>query len=119
MFSKVGFSSIAGLCSLKEEKAYIYECTHHQHHFALLPYFNGNAYLKVVQKHLLSEGHSPTCDLLGSLLKEDLFSDEKVFSHSFDEDKWTERLCRSLNLLGINCKYTANLRGKATREAWI
>ena len=45
----------------------------------------------VVQKHLLSEGHSPTCNLLGFLLKEDLLSqDEKGFSHSFDEDKWTE-----------------------------
>ena len=120
MFSKIGFSSIAGLCSVKEEKAYVYECIQHQHHVALLPYFNGNAYLKMVHEHLLSEGHSATCDLLGSLLKEDLFSqDVPGFSHSFDEDTWTERLCRSLNSLGFKCKNTAYLRGKATREAWI
>ena len=120
MFSKVRFSSISGLCSLKEQKDYLYECTDHPHHFALLPYFFGNAYLKMVQRRLIDDGHLSNSNLLGSLLEEDLFSqDEGVFSQLFDEDRWTERLCRCLNLSGLDCKYTANLRGKATREAWV
>lgn len=116
-FSSMGFTSVATLAEVKEEKKILLECSEHSNHDYFLPFLYGNGQLKemlsmIIRKH---DGHRKKA-------AQELINDKVIFGSlqedcsSYDEDTWTMRLCRCLEYASIKHTFTGKLRGRAATE---
>ena len=114
-FSSMTFTKVASLTEVEENKNLLIDCTEHAHHDQFLPFFCGNGQLK--EKLLAILRHDK--DLVRKQMVQKLMHDEVIFGVSedccnYDEDMWTQRLCRCFQHIGIKHKYTSKLRGPKT-----
>ena len=120
-FSSMTFMKVASLAEVDENKNLLIGCSEHTHHDQYLPYFCGNGQLKETLSGILRSHNE---DLVRMQMVQKLMHDEVIFGAipedccNYDEDTWTERLCRCFQHDGIKHKCTSKLRGReASTEA--
>ena len=102
--------SVATLTEVVEMKNILMGCSEHTNHNCFLPFLYGNGQLKEMLSGIIRNYDGDRKKIAQKLINDEIiFGPIPEDCSSYDEDTWTERLCRCFEYVGIKHTSTSKL----------